>query len=502
MLISERYRIGRLTVVNIKKNQDKLEQFSKKMVDMGKTKVKTMKIGEYQKLEEALYIWFRQQREKAMPLTGPILSEKARFLFPRLYSDADKPFTASTGFLWRFCKRHGLKELKIQGEKESADVVSAASIVHDFPTIIEGYYCNKFFNCNETGLYYCLLLQKKELMAEKSKLLSYNECLCQCHRINQASSSLHRKICSSTMFQKLEYECPASNLLVCAKKPSCCHLMEQVVPFPFNISLSVHDLFLIRSRSVHPQLTLRSTQSLSCARTSCANREIVSDYFGKLASVCAKLNVLMMPMNIFNMDETGVTIVHKGAKVVTEIGRRNVWAITSGEKGKTHTIITAVSASGYVCSDSRWVNAGLFLVWLQFYVQFIPPSRPVLLILDGHSSRVNQSDRLCKKQQYSYALHTSSHNAYPPTPRCRSIQIFQILLLPLDVRAFKSFKSFYYKACKMRIAEHPNRVITTEQIASLVGTAWPQSLTAVNFMSGFKKPGIYPSTRERLQTDK
>ena len=101
-------------------------------------------------------------------------------------------------------------------------------------------------------------------------------------------------------------------------------------------------------RSRHPQLTLRSTQSLSHARAFCANREIISDYFGKLAAVCAKLNVLMKPMNIFNMDEMGVTIVHKGGKVVTEIGRRNVWAITSGEKGKTHTIITCVSASGYV----------------------------------------------------------------------------------------------------------------------------------------------------------
>ena len=54
-----------------------------------------------------------------------------------------------------------------------------------------------------------------------------------------------------------------------------------------------------------------------------------------------KLNVLMKPMNIFNMDETGVTIVHKGGKVVTEIGCRNVWAITSGEKGKTQPSLRA-----------------------------------------------------------------------------------------------------------------------------------------------------------------
>ena len=52
----------------------------------------------------------------------------------------------------------------------------------------------------------------------------------------------------------------------------------------------------------------------------CANCEVISDYLGKLGAVCAKLNVLTKPMNIFNMDETGMTIVHKGRKVVTEVG--------------------------------------------------------------------------------------------------------------------------------------------------------------------------------------
>ena len=48
------------------------------------------------------------------------------------------------------------------------------------------------------------------------------------------------------------------------------------------------------------------------------------------------LNLLNKPMKIFNMDETGVSVVHKGEKVVTEMGCKNVWALTSGEKGKTH----------------------------------------------------------------------------------------------------------------------------------------------------------------------
>ena len=38
------------------------------MVDRDMKKTKTMKNGEYAELDEVLYIWFRQQREKAMPV--------------------------------------------------------------------------------------------------------------------------------------------------------------------------------------------------------------------------------------------------------------------------------------------------------------------------------------------------------------------------------------------------------------------------------------------------
>ena len=34
------------------------------------------------------------------------------------------------------------------------------------------------------------------------------------------------------------------------------------------------------------------------------------------------LNLLNKPMKIFNMDETGVSVVHKGEKVVTEMDAR------------------------------------------------------------------------------------------------------------------------------------------------------------------------------------
>ena len=47
-------------------------------------------------------------------------------------------------------------------------------------------------------------------------------------------------------------------------------------------------------------------------------------------------------MQIFNADETGVGIVHKPGKVVTEIGRRNVYGIAAAEKGKLITLLLEV----------------------------------------------------------------------------------------------------------------------------------------------------------------
>ena len=133
----------------------------------------------------------------------------------------------------------------------------------------------------------------------------------------------------------------------------------------------------------------------------------------------------------------------------------------------------AIAGTVFHCSDSGWVNACLFLVWLQFFAQSIPLSRPVLLILDGHSSHVSI-------EAIEFARSNDIHMLCIPAHTTHILQL-------LDVGVFKSFKSFYYKACKKRIAELPNRVITTEQIASLVGTAWPQSLTLVNIMFSFYK---------------
>ena len=95
-------------------------------------------------------------------------------------------------------------------------------------------------------------------------------------------------------------------------------------------------------KSVFPKLTLCSAQPLSYNRTISANGDTVDDFFAKLGALCACLTIISKPMQIFNIDETNISVVHKAGKVVTQLGRKNVWSVTSAERGKTHTIVTYV----------------------------------------------------------------------------------------------------------------------------------------------------------------
>ena len=111
--------------------------------------------------------------------------------------------------------------------------------------------------------------------------------------------------------------------------------------------------------------------------------------------------------------------------------------------------VGAIAGTVYQCSDTGWINADFFLVWLKFFPQSIPQSRPVLLILDGHSSHVSI-------EAIEYARSNEIHMPCIPAHTTHILQ-------PLDVGVFILFKSFCYKECKKRIAENPTRVITTEQ---------------------------------------
>ena len=71
-------------------------------------------------------------------------------------------FSASSGWLWRFCQRHSITQLSLQGETLSAVKGVADRFIPHFQAFVEkgGYSLHQVFICDETGLYYKLLPQK------------------------------------------------------------------------------------------------------------------------------------------------------------------------------------------------------------------------------------------------------------------------------------------------------------------------------------------------------
>lgn len=211
-------------------------------------------------------------------------------------------------------------------------------------------------------------------------------------------------------------------------------------------------------------------------------------------------------MQIFNVDETGVTIVNRPNNVVAELGRHKVYTITSAERGKTHTVLSCVSAAALALppfiiyprkrkvpdnfregaapgtlfhnTESGLMTKEVYLEWFKFFLDHIPPARPVVLIQDGHASHFSIELIELARANDIWLLCLPAHTSH--------------ILQPLDVGIFKPFKASFSKACSLYLAKCPGRVITTNMIASLVGSAWANSHTPVNIMGGFRKSEIYP----------
>ena len=89
-------------------------------------------------------------------------------------------------------------------------------------------------------------------------------------------------------------------------------------------------------RRRHPGKVYRQAEGLSCARARQANRDVISDYFGKLTTIVMKLDLLDKPGCIFNADKTVISCVHKPTKVLAKEGSRWVFSDIWRERPDTH----------------------------------------------------------------------------------------------------------------------------------------------------------------------
>ncbi|XP_067123326.1 jerky protein-like [Centruroides vittatus] len=107
--IMEEFKIGKSTVYDLKRDADKILHFAAESDSMaGPSRRRTMKKSQLSDLDEAVYQWFTQRKAEGLPVSGPLITEKAMQMYRTM--NIDKPFSASTGWLKRFKSRHGIRQ--------------------------------------------------------------------------------------------------------------------------------------------------------------------------------------------------------------------------------------------------------------------------------------------------------------------------------------------------------------------------------------------------------
>ena len=196
---------------------------------------------------------------------------------------------------------------------------------------------------------------------------------------------------------------------------------------------------------------------------------------------------------------------HRPPKIVTKRGQKKVRSRTSGNKSQI-PVIGCVSASGqtippfvifdakglnkewtkgevsgttYGMSSKGWVDSELFRGWLtDHFLQFAVAARPLLLVLDGHSSHYQPELIQYAKEKDVILFCLPPHTSHESQP--------------LDISVFKPLKQNWQDACHNFMQSNPGKVITKYQFSPLLSEAWMATMTPANICSGFRKCGVYP----------
>ncbi|UYV84226.1 hypothetical protein LAZ67_X001588 [Cordylochernes scorpioides] len=112
--VAQKHNIPQSSLSTIIKNSEKIHQ---QALHAGESSRKRARGSTYADVDKALLQWFKQARSAALPVNGPLLSEKAKTLALEF---GLKDFTGSGGWIERWKARHGIKLRNICGE--SADV--------------------------------------------------------------------------------------------------------------------------------------------------------------------------------------------------------------------------------------------------------------------------------------------------------------------------------------------------------------------------------------------
>ena len=262
----------------------------------------------------------------------------------------------------------------------------------------------------------------------------------------------------------------------------------------------------------HPSIVLRTPACLGRARYLATNDETLKNYFDLLEKTMEKHKLTDKPCLIFNMDESGMPLSPKPLKILGRRGIKNPSAFTSSDKAQV-TVVGCVSAAGqcippmvvwdrkqlnpalakgeipgtiYGLTSNGWMDMELFHMWFKrHFLRYCPSARPVLLLMDGHSSHYS-IDTIKLAAEDDVIVFVLPPNTTHMTQ-------------PLDKGIFGPLKNCWREECHDYLLSHPGSIITRYEFSQLFSKAWMTAMTMKNIRSGFATTGVFPVNRTAIQ---
>ena len=262
----------------------------------------------------------------------------------------------------------------------------------------------------------------------------------------------------------------------------------------------------------HPNISLRTPMALGSARAKAADRGVTDQYYQALHKVLCDNNLINSPGSIFNCNETGLPLSPKSFKIVAEKGAKNPSNITSGTKTQI-TVLACTCPAGYAIppfiifaresyhphlsrgevpgtlygfSPKGWMTQELFYQWFkQHFLKYAPGTRPLLLLVDGHSSHYCPDFIRMAAAERVLVFVLPPHTSH--------------LSQPLDKGCFSPLKVYWRQACQRFYTAHPGINITSYDFVTLFSEAWSQAMTLKNITASYRVTGIYPYDKSAIK---
>lgn len=277
------------------------------------------------------------------------------------------------------------------------------------------------------------------------------------------------------------------------------------VPHHFNQEKQKAGKDWLRSFMKRHDLSFRKAEHTSSARAHGFNQEAVNTFFNLLEEIYSKYD--LTPDRIFNVDETGISVVPKSSpKVVAQKGRKQVGGLVAAERGESVTAEICMSASGIYMPPmlifprvkenldllrdaptgawaefhkSGYMQTDIFTRWFQKFIEFSKarPDNPALLLFDGHVSHVKNLEVIELANKHGVIIL-----CFPP--HCTH------KMQPLDVGFNGALNMCFGK--EVANFQRQGHKATLKNLFGLFGKAYEQAAKKETAINSFKRCGIYP----------